>query len=286
MLAVCNRGWDAEGIQVSTISTPQSTVHAASVWRGWHTASLLAILVVFIAIEVLAAPSQRFSAWLLIMILLITFAAVAGHGVTGLWFGLLIDSRNKVSLSRLQMVGWTIIILSAFLTAVMVNLDLRENQPLAITVPPELWLLMGITTTSMVGSPLILNAKKSREAAEADKARALSALIRQQVDTARIAILGQVVVNQEPSSARLSDLFRGSETGNVGQLDVGKLQMFFFTVILMLAYSASLAALFRQSEPVKVLPVVDAGMLALLGISHAGYLVNKAVPRGENPKAI
>jgi hypothetical protein len=184
------------------------------------------------------------------------------------------------------MIGWTVIILSAFLTAVMVNLDLQARQPLAITVPPELWLLMGITTTSMVGSPLILNAKKGRHANEADQERAIRALIRQQVDTARVAILGQVVVNQEPASAKLSDLFRGSETGNVGQLDVGKLQMFFFTVILMLAYSASLAALFRQNEPVTALPILDAGMLTLLGISHAGYLVNKAVPRGSHPKEV
>lgn len=263
---------------MSTISTPQPERHNRPLWHGWHTASLLAILVVFIAIEVLAAPSQRFSAWLVIMALLISFALIAGHGITGHWLGLLIDSRNKVSLSRLQMIGWSIIILSAFLTAVMVNLDLQAKQPLAITVPPELWLLMGITTTSMVGSPLILNAKKGREADEAAKARALTALTRQQVDTAKVAILGQVVVNQEPTSARLSDLFRGGETGNVGQLDVGKLQMFFFTIILMLAYSASLAALFRQPDPVNSLPVVDAGMLTLLGISHAGYLVHKALP--------
>jgi hypothetical protein len=255
-------------------------------WRGWHTASLLTILVVFIAIEVLAAPSHRFTAWLAIMALLTSFALIAGHGITGHGLGLFIDSRNKVSLSRLQMIGWTVIILSAFLTAVMVNLDLQARQPLAITVPPELWLLMGITTTSMVGSPLILNAKKGRHANEADQERAIRALIRQQVDTARVAILGQVVVNQEPASAKLSDLFRGSETGNVGQLDVGKLQMFFFTVILMLAYSASLAALFRQNEPVTALPILDAGMLTLLGISHAGYLVNKAVPRGSHPKEV
>ena len=90
---------------MSTISTPQPAVHTSPVWRGWHTVSLLAILVVFIAIEVLAAPSQRFSAWLIIMALLISFALIAGHGITGHWLGLLIDSRNKISLSRLQMVG-------------------------------------------------------------------------------------------------------------------------------------------------------------------------------------
>lgn len=251
-------------------------------WRRWHTASLLTILIVFIAIEVLAAPSQRFTAWLAIMALLILFAMIAGHAVTGLWIGLLIDSRNKVSLSRLQMVGWTIIILSAFLTAVMVNLDLQQTQPLAISVPPELWLLMGITTTSMVGSPVILNLKKKRPTPDEQKERALRALTRQKVDTSKVSILGQVVVNHEPDEARLADLFRGSETGNVGQLDLGKLQMFFFTIILMLAYSAALAALFRQTDVVSALPVVDAGMLTLLSISHAGYLVNKALPQGSS----
>jgi hypothetical protein len=270
---------------VSTISTPQSDRHTPSVWRSWHSASLLAILVVFIAVEVLAAPSQRFTAWLAIMALLILFALVAGHGVTGLWFGLLIDSRNKISLSRFQMLGWTIMILSSFLTAVMVNLDLRQDQPLAIVVPPELWLLMGITTTSMVGSPLILNLKKQRTTPEPVKNRAIQTLLRRNIDPEKVAIQGQIIVNQLPESARLGDLFSGSETGNVGQIDLGKLQMFFFTIILMLAYGASLAALFRLSDPVTALPILDAGMLTLLGISHAGYLANKALPRvGEQDR--
>jgi hypothetical protein len=255
----------------------------ASSWMGWHTATLLILVAILVLLEALALPAQRFGAWLLIMGLLAAFAVVAGHGITGLWLGVLIDSRNKVSLARLQMGLWTILILSGFLTAVKVNIDLGHPQPLTFMLPPELWLLMGISTTSLIGSPLIVSVKKRRPAKEEEKSRALGALLRQAVDTSKVAILGQLVVNQTPEAARWSDLFRGTETSNVGQLDLGKLQMLFFTLILALAYAAALAALFREGRgAITALPGMDTGMLALMGISHAGYLVNKALPHSES----
>ena len=181
------------------------------------------------------------------------------------------------------MILWTILILSAYLTAVMVNVDLKRPEPLSIVIPPDLWLLMGISTTSLIGSPLILSAKKARETKEPDKQRALKALTRQAVDTGKVAIMGQLVVNQTPEVARLADMFQGSETGNVGLLDLGKVQMFFFTLIIVLAYASALSTLFQQGRgPIQALPVVDGGMLALLGISHAGYLVNKALPHSDS----
>lgn len=263
--------------------TETSLIERGSPWKGFHTAALLAIVLAFVLIEGFASPAQRFWAWIAIMALLALFAIIAGQGTTGLWLGLLIDTRNKVSLARFQMLLWTILILSGFLTAVMVNIDLGQPQPLAIAIPPELWLLMGISTTSLIGSPLIISAKKSRPAKEEEKARALRALIRQAVDISKVAILGQLVVNQTPETARWSDMFRGTETGNVGQLDLGKVQMLFFTLILVLAYASALAALFqRGGGAITALPRVDAGMLALLGISHAGYLVNKALPHSES----
>lgn len=45
-----------------------------------------------------------FWAWIGTLILLAGFANVAGHGILGLWTGLLIDERNKMSLSKLQMI--------------------------------------------------------------------------------------------------------------------------------------------------------------------------------------
>ena len=192
-------------------------------------------------------------------------------------WGVLIDTRNKVSLSRFQLVLWTVVILSGYLTAVLVNLDLGQSLPLNITIPPEVWVLMGISTTSLVGSPLLLNLKRAQLASDADREQALQQLAQQSVDTAAVQIQGVVVQNTTLRAAQWSDLFRGSQTHDAGQVDLGKLQLFFFTLVLVLAYSAALLALFgRDAGPIASLPVPDGGTLVLLGISHAGYLVNKA----------
>jgi hypothetical protein len=186
-------------------------------------------------------------------------------------------------LSRLQLVLWTILILSGFLAAVITNIDGGQPEPLSIAIPAELWLLMGISTASLVGAPLIVGIKKSRPANEDEKVRVLEQLERQSVDPATVAIRGQMVVNQNAETARIADLFQGSETGNAGQLDLGKLQMFFFTLVLLFAYGTALAALFKTSGgKIMALPAMDTGMLALLAISHAGYLVNKALPHSES----
>lgn len=219
-------------------------------WKVGHNLSLSAIIITLVALEYFLPANQRYSLWLFTMGLLSLFAVIAGHGVTGLWLGLLIDSRNKVSLSRFQMFLWTVLILSAFLTAVIVNIDLGQTEPLAITVPADLWLLMGISTTSLIGSPLILSIKKARTPKTEEKERALNALSRQSIHADRVAIVGQVVINQTPEAARWADMFRGSETGNVGQLDLGKVQMFFFTLILVLAYASALAVLFQNGAGV------------------------------------
>lgn len=254
-----------------------------STWTRWHSASLLGILAAVFIVELLLPAPPRLWTWFSIMALLGLFAVVAGHGVTGLWLGLLIDTRNKVSLSRLQMTLWTILILSGFLAAVITNIDSSQPEPLSIAIPSELWLLMGISTASLVGSPLIVGLKKSRPVSEDEKVRALDQLSRQSVDPSKVAIRGQLVVNQNAETARIADLFQGSETGNAGQLDLGKLQMFFFTLVLLFAYGTALAALFKgTSGPIIALPVMDTGMLALLAISHAGYLVNKALPHSES----
>jgi hypothetical protein len=254
-----------------------------SSWKMWHSASLIGIVVALVIMQGFVPASFRLWMWLAIMLLLALFGIIAGNGVTGQWLGLFIDIRNKVSLARFQMTLWTILILSGYLTGVMVNVDLKRPEPLSITIPPDLWLLMGISTTSLIGSPLILSAKKVRETKEPDKQRTLDALTRQAVDTDKVTIVGQLVMNQAPETARWADMFQGSETGNVGQLDLGKVQMFFFTLILVLAYASALSTLFQQGRgPVLALPVIDGGMLALLGISHAGYLVNKALPHSDS----
>jgi hypothetical protein len=253
-----------------------------SAWTAAHTTSLTVMIAAIFGIEVFLPPHLLLARWLSILVLLVLFVVVAGHGVTGLWLGVLIDANNKVSLSRLQMLLWTVMILSSFLAAVLANIVAGHPHPLSITIPAELWLLMGISTTSLVGAPLLHNAQKAQPTSEDERESTLRQLARQAIDLSKVAIHGHLVVNETPEVARWSDLFQSWETGNVGRLDLSKVQMFLFTVILALAYGAGLATVFGGSiDKITTLPAMDAGMLALLGISHAGYLISQAVPHGK-----
>jgi hypothetical protein len=90
---------------------------------------------------------------------------------------------------------------------------------------------------------------------------------------------GQVVINQQPDYAQWADLFRGEETGNAAHLDLGKTQLLYFTLVLVLAYAVALGRIFAGSEAdISAFPAIDPSMVALLGISHAGYLTHKAIP--------
>src|SRR5690349_7484698 len=85
-------------------------------WTGWHTLSLLLSMVLMVLAGALLPPHARVRVWILTLLLLAASAAVAGQGITGFWCGLLIDERNKIRLSRLQMILWTIVALSGFFT--------------------------------------------------------------------------------------------------------------------------------------------------------------------------
>lgn len=139
-------------------------------WTEWHDLSLVFMIAVIGLVGLLAAPVFPVASWLLILLLLTAFTVVTGHGVTGLWHGLLVDGRNRLSLSRLQTILWTLLVLSGFLTAALFNIALRQ---------PDLWLLMGISLTSLVGSPLIIQSKKSKAANGEEVAWTLEALERQ-----------------------------------------------------------------------------------------------------------
>jgi hypothetical protein len=64
-------------------------------------------------------------------------------------------------------------------------------------------------------------------------------------------------------------------------IDVAKLQMFLFTVALVVAYAVqlynSLSTSNGHTPMLNALPDLSANAITLLGISHAGYLTSKAV---------
>ena len=258
----------------------------SKMWTGKHTFLLLLIIIAILPVGLLSLVTYRLYTWLVFLILLTVFAVIAGHGVTGMWRGLLIDERNKMSLSRLQMILWTVLILSGFLTVALANIVAGVENPLSISIPEELWLLMGISTASLVGSPLILSTKKVKEPKEEEQDQTINSMAAEEGVSpenikSKVTNKGQVIVNKDPKEARLSDLFKGEETGNAAQLDLGKIQMFYFTLILVLAYAVALGDLLCGTGKIDAFPVLSASMVALLGISHAGYLTNKAIPHSQ-----
>jgi hypothetical protein len=228
-------------------------------WTHRHTLGQL-LIIVLIAVVGVATPIVHLNelvCWVIIVALFLGFLFVVGDGITGRRQGLLIDERNKMSLSRLQLVLWTLVILSGLLTIALTNIGQNSSTPLAINIPPQIWVLMGISTTSLIGSPLL----KSNKMAE-----------------------GKIKTRDDVQEAEVADLFRGEEVSNCNVLDLAKVQMFFFTLVLVLVYAVRLGSLFINTHaPILMLPDIDPSMTTLLGISHAGYLANKAIPHPEAP---
>jgi hypothetical protein len=228
----------------------------------------------------LKTPLEMRTQWLVTMGLMAVILGVIGRASAGRTWATLIDDRNKYSLSRLQLVLWTLVGLSAFFTIALRRLGAAGVEPLAIAIPEELWWLMGISTTTLVGTPLLRSYKALRDPLPSERAETLNTL------RARSAARGQpqpetnglIVKNLSTNDARWTDLFMGEETGNATLPDMGKIQMFFFTVILLITYALALRHTFTGTELPAALPAIDGSMIALLGISHAGYLANKAVP--------
>ncbi|MEZ4668470.1 MAG: hypothetical protein R3E39_11185 [Anaerolineae bacterium] len=321
----------------------QRTQESDASWVTRHVVAVVGILIMIVIVVVAGfQPNTNFPAfwiWLILLGLFMAMTLVLSRAFTRRWLGILIDERNKYSLSRFQMALWTLIILSSFMAAVLANVrlnllvyvggavdppqlinaspgslvsdvliyvgvlqanesntgwnsvegvdlsqinlaepvkdgqriyvprtgeslpldsvvrsqvEISPTTPLSIQIPGEVWVLLGISTTSLVASPLIKGQKSN-----------------------------VIVQNHTASEARFSDLFKGEESGNFNLLDLSKLQMMYFTLIVIGAYMIAVANMFLNTNTaIASLPALDGGVVAMLGVSHAGYLGNKAVKKG------
>jgi len=231
-------------------------------WGSWKVV-ITFIFVLIISISVLLAglwflsTSMRLGLWIAVLVLLSAFAIAIGHIIKRRWLGILIDSRNKVSLSRFQISLWLILIISAFFAAGLSNLHITllsaPVDALSITVPSELLAVLGVSTTSLIGSPFILRVKSHQH----------------KIDT-----------NDNLYEAAWSDMFKGDDDSNSDSVDLSKVQMFYITITLVLVYGAALTTMFIKdtSHAISTLPALSTTIVTFLGISHAGYLGYKAVP--------
>lgn len=215
----------------------------------------------------------------LIAVLMFLVMVVLGLSITGRPLGILINERRLMSLSRLQMALWTLIILPGYLAIALSRI--REGgleDPLAIAIDWRLWALIGISTSSLVGTPLIYSTKKQKEPAEEAVTEAAMAFA-ETPDEVNKNREGTLYGNEEIADARFTDIFEGDELKNTRYIDMAKVQMFFFTVIGAVSYAVLLFHAIRTTEPLELtaMPVLPEGLVAILGISHAGYLTSKAI---------
>lgn len=241
--------------------------------------------------------------WLRLVSLFVSMAAFLGSlAIWGLiakgqWLGVLIDERNRISLSRFQVTLWSLIAFPTVAVALIMNVmrysivpdnwNIAEvslpNGPLGVDIAWTLIQLAGISIASFLASPPLLRAKfpppaPAREAGTESP--------------------GAVETRPEPRDARLSDLFVGEENDNAGTLDIARVQMLLLTIVLWTSYAAMIIALFAATGStagdddnpalsfavIRNLPTFDETALVLLLASHGGYLAGKVAPRLNSPR--
>ncbi len=212
------------------------------------------------------------------------FMIFLGVLIKGRPAGILINERNLISLSRFQTVLWTLIILSAFFTMALQRIRACTiPDPLGMSMDWQLWALMGISVTSLVGTPLIQSNKKKKEPKNGVTEKAAEAFKALGEDEASVNKNREGILygNADFLDARLTDMFEGDELGNTPYVDLSKVQMFFFTVVASLTYTVLLFKIIINTNTMNLdqlgFPALPEGLIALLGISHAGYLSSKEI---------
>lgn len=129
-------------------------------WKRWYSVALIGIIIIICVIGVIFAKEKILLAWSLIILTMTVFTLIVSQGVTGYCFGWLINEQKRYSLSRMQMFLWMVLILSAIIVVAFHNFPAYDKEgnliALSIKIPKELWWAMGISTTSLVASPVIL----------------------------------------------------------------------------------------------------------------------------------
>ncbi len=249
---------------------------------GGRVLAYLVALALLAAAYAIAQPMPHSSRNVLTLALiatsLVSLLGAMGFTLCGRLSGVLVSSRNLMSMARFQSALWTVVILAGFGTLAFMRVKGGDAATaLDVGIDWRLWALIGISTTSLVGSPLLLSTKASQEPTQ-QVTQKTARLTGEEPSTVEQNREGTLYANGSAQDARFEDMFQGDEVGNTGHLDLPKVQMFFFTLIAAVVYWASLVRLIAAGQPgTSALPTLSEGFIAILGISHAGYLANKMV---------
>ncbi len=266
-------------------------------WQGWAVVGLVLMTATVGTSLTLGATSKTGSVnaaeWAVMTALLVLAALMISWSITGKGLGILIDQTNRVGVAHLQLLLWTFLFVGVFLAATTSNL-IEANAPPGTSVgdrfldafpsvPGEVWVLLGISVTSLAGTPLLQNSKRSGPSGGwkpvDDGTAQLKDSTQQRLEAAAVSHVDGVLTRKgEPEVA---DLFRGEDTGSADTVDVSKIQMFYFTLLLVIGYGAASVGLIAAGGRIAGLPAMSDGFVALLGISQVGYLAKQGVPNPD-----
>ena len=204
-----------------------------------------------------------------------------GWAITGRPGGIALSSWNDYSLSKLQMVLWTVVVLGAFLAIASLRLlgffgFAAAADPLAITVPGPLLAAMGIAAFTTTAAPSILALKAAQPAETGQIAAA------RRRGAADFVHTGQAVGRSSTAGASWIDVVTGDELANAGTVDLSKVQHLLVTLLLLGTYiGLVMRQLAGAAHPLAGLPDPGPTFVELLALSHAGYLVYKAAPKSD-----
>ena len=250
--------------------------------------AMVAIAVLIPFQHLVLAPAPILS-WILDLVILVVFLVVVGLLSKSRWDGVLVDERNKLSLSRLQTVLWSVVVIGSMVAFGLIRLKAGVPDPLNVPMPNELLIAIGITTTALVGTPIIRSIKQQPEK-QANAAQAVATQGQLGLAMERTDTRGLIVVNTEPTTASWMDMLRGGgrqrrRPRHRQDPDV-------------LVHGPSRRHLPRHdrcpdtagydqkifsSTFLAGLPIVSSAFIALLGLSNGTYLANKAAPHSAPP---
>ncbi|HEY6910833.1 MAG TPA: hypothetical protein VI356_15745 [Myxococcales bacterium] len=203
-------------------------------------------------------------AWLIVAAVLVVFGLLIGHAATKRYLGLLIDGRGRFSLTQLQLVIWTIVVLSLIAAVAIGRLAAGVPAVLGFEIPRELLIVMGISVGSTATAATV---KAAKDATHPERVAASDG-------------------NDKPRFLQVFLLDEGQYADQV--VDVTKFQNFWMTCLVVAAWAAVVIAQISSAKSIAeaTIPPFSGTFLVLLGISHAGYLAGKLPnPQGE-PKGL
>lgn len=206
--------------------------------------------------------------WAVVAAALALLAVVVGVRAQKLVLGILVDDRNRFSLTRFQVVGWTLLLFSMFAAVAAKRASNDTTTSLDFVIPGELLLVLGISLSSTVIATAIKAVKDSRDAGTIKRGLAPAARTSDS-DPELKPFFFQVFLQED-----------GAMADKV--VDVAKFQNFCLTVALWVGYVAVGGAFLRQGE-LKSLPGFTDQFVTLLAISHGTYLAGKLPDHSGQP---